>query len=417
MASEPISIFTRNAEPAKVARLLRELVPGVKIDGPDDSWRTAVVRVGKFLRKRTLTISHDQAYYSEPNWSRRMDGMQGYFARFPETERKQKALMLPTTFRFSLGTVFDSDYDGTGDPRLDVLFRVAEALDGVLFTPSALRDARGRILFGAGGEDDEDPAAVWPKVIASVTVDPSAREEAPETADDPAAEVPTADRAARRALALAAVTCRAILEQEWKGRKAAATHRDLVAWIEDVGLGGELTPDEWEVIQTPLGRLKGQSLIDSTWRLEGLVVLAWALGRFAVPTHDKLVETNRLWESLSLFDADAAKELIAGATLRDRTELGEFRARMFALHWRLRNYRLNSEVLNFAEFAKTCWFGPLNISGLPLLKGDLAVGGKRLDRADGEEVAKANSAVMERHKAANWLWEGPAEYSEASEAT
>ena len=41
-----------------------------------------------------------------------------------------------------------------GDPRLNVLFAIAELLDGVLFTPSSLRDAHGCILFGAGGESE-----------------------------------------------------------------------------------------------------------------------------------------------------------------------------------------------------------------------------------------------------------------------
>src|SRR5262249_15519503 len=75
---------------------------------------------------------------------------------------------LTTTFRFSLGTLFEPDFDPECDPRLDVLFAVAELLDGVLFTPSSLRDARGRILFGAGGEDAEDPDAGWPRVAAEV---------------------------------------------------------------------------------------------------------------------------------------------------------------------------------------------------------------------------------------------------------
>src|SRR5215510_4743513 len=157
MAMEPITIFARLADPAGVARRLRELAPSVEIDGPDDGWANAVVSFGKGKQKRTITFTHDPAYYAEPNWSTQMNGMRGYFSRFPETDRKERALMLTTTFRFSLGTLFGPDFDPEGDPRLDILFAVTELLDGVLFTPSSLRDAHGRILFGAGGEDEEDP--------------------------------------------------------------------------------------------------------------------------------------------------------------------------------------------------------------------------------------------------------------------
>src|SRR5262245_60886963 len=99
MPAEPMTLFSRIADPAGVARLLRKRVPGVAIDGPDDAWRNAVVKHST----GTLTFTHDPSYYAEPNWSVQMNGMAGYFSRFPETERKSLALMLPTTFKFSLG--------------------------------------------------------------------------------------------------------------------------------------------------------------------------------------------------------------------------------------------------------------------------------------------------------------------------
>src|SRR5882724_13322907 len=111
-----MTIFARIADPQGVARLLRERAPGIAIDGPDDRWRKAVFTVGKWWSKRTLTITHDPDYYSEPNWSVQMNGMRGYFARFPESDRRQRVTALTTTFRFSLGTIFDPDYDPTGDP-------------------------------------------------------------------------------------------------------------------------------------------------------------------------------------------------------------------------------------------------------------------------------------------------------------
>jgi hypothetical protein len=46
------------------------------------------------------------AYYAEPNRSQQMSGMRGYSAPFPDSVRKQRVLMLPSTLRFSLGTLF-----------------------------------------------------------------------------------------------------------------------------------------------------------------------------------------------------------------------------------------------------------------------------------------------------------------------
>lgn len=425
MAMEPITLFARIADPAGVARRLRELAPVVQIDGPDDGWRNAVVTFGKGKKKRTLTFTHDPEYYSEPNWSKQMSGMRGYFSRFPDTDRKERVMMLTTTFRFSLGTMFEPDFDPQGDPRLDLVFAIAELLDGVLFTPSSLRDAGGRILFGAGGEEDENPDAVWPRVFGTVSfteplgaaMHEKSRPRQPDEPEPKDIQPPTPERVARRALALTAVTARAILEQDTANPEAAGTYQDLLEWVKGLGIDDEFEPDEWKVLQRPLGKLDQRGQIDSTWRLEGLVVLAWALGRFEIPPHDELVSLNPLWKSLGLLDADGAKALLANPTLRPREEIGALRNRQFALHWRLRNYHVDPKAMDFAEFARTCWFGPLDISDLPLVEGDLSLRGERIDRVPPEVFSTAHSTAQERHLAANWLWEGPERYSAASVAT
>jgi Domain of unknown function (DUF4272) len=424
MAMEPITLFSRIADPAGVAKRLREIDPSVQIDGRGDKWSEAIITIGKGKKKQTLSFTHDPDYYAEPNWSGQMNGMQGYFSRFPDTDRKAKVMLLITTFKFSLGTLFEPDYDPDGDPRLDILFQITKFLDGVLFTPSSLRDASGRILFGSGGEDEEDPDAVWPRVLGEVPIsdprgaamhDKSRPRDADEEDED--AEPPTPQRVARRALALTAVTARAILEQDTANPEAKKTYKDLLTWINDLEIDDEFEPDEWTVLQRPLGKLDQQAQINSTWRLEGLVILAWSLGRFEIPPHDQLVSLKPLWRSLGILDADAAKALLAKPKLRPRKEIAAQRSRLFALHWRLRNYHVNPGVMDFAEFARTCWFGPLDIAGVPLIKGDLALQGKRLDKAPADVFSNAHSTSQERHQAANWLWEGPELYSDASVAT
>src|SRR3954447_17222537 len=115
MAMEPITLFSRLADLAGVVRLLRGLRADVRVDGPDDAWQKAVVTFGKGKKKRKLTFTHDPAYHAEPNWSAQMSGMRGYFSRFPDTDRKQRVLLLTTTFQFSLGTRFTPDFDPDGD--------------------------------------------------------------------------------------------------------------------------------------------------------------------------------------------------------------------------------------------------------------------------------------------------------------
>jgi hypothetical protein len=206
VAQEPITIFAHILDPAGVARLLREQAATAKIDGPDDSWSNAVVTFDDGTSKRTLTFKHNPQYYGEPSWSQQKAGMRRYFSRFPDSPRKQQVMLLTSSFRFSIGSIFEPDYAPDGDERLGLLFKVAQLLDGVLFTPLSLRDANGRILFSLDGEEYEDPEAEWPRVRGEVSVSTPAgavmhdisRPKPPNEArdDDP----PTAERVARRAL-------------------------------------------------------------------------------------------------------------------------------------------------------------------------------------------------------------------------
>lgn len=81
MAMEPIVLFSRTTDPARVARRLRELIPSVALDGPDDDWRRAVVRFGGGEGGRTLTFTHDPDYYAGPGWADQMRGMRGVISR------------------------------------------------------------------------------------------------------------------------------------------------------------------------------------------------------------------------------------------------------------------------------------------------------------------------------------------------
>jgi hypothetical protein len=430
MQTEPINIFARTADLAGVARLLRELHPSVAIDGPDHDWRTATVTFGRLWMKRRLTFIHDPQYHAEPNWSMQMDGMRGYFGRFPETARKQTAVMLPTTFHFSLATSLEPDLKPDGDPRFDVITAVARHLDGVLFMPSGLRDAHGRMLFGVGGESEEDPRAAWPRVIATAPVQAAAaggHEDADEEDEDDEDEIdpPTAERVARRALALAALTARAVLEQDARAPDAAERHRELLEWVREMGIEDELEgpspwrskPHERSIFESPLGGMDPQAHVDSMWRSEGLAVLAWALGLYELPPHDEPADVDELWNALGLLDGEEARALLASPVLRPREEIGALRARLFALHWRLRDYTLRPQRMDFAEFARTSWFGPLDITGVALAEGDLSVRGTPIDQADPAFLGALHSAAQERHVAANWLYEGPERYSETDAST
>jgi hypothetical protein len=398
MALEPTMIYARRRDPRGVVALLRTLDPDVKIDGPDDDWKSATITLTQPGMDGSLTLSflHDPTYYDGDDWPTQRLGMQGFFGRAPMSEQRTRVLRLIGSFNFALNLGYEPDLIPEGDARLPYLAAVVRHLDGVLFETFALRDAEGRLLFALNG--DFDPEAVFPTIPEPVHLPAEPEEEEEET------QPPTAERVARRALALTAVTVRALLEQDDPSDPGTEEFRErILNWIDAIGITEEIEPDEWEMLQRPVGRLERQQQINATWRLEGLVVLAWALGKFDLPPHDVLVVPNDLVRALGFLDEEASRELIAHPRLRSAEELDWQGRRLLGLHWRLRDYTIRPKPMDFLAFAGKCWFGSFDLAGIRLVGDDLALGDVAISEADEEAFGTAISAARERHLASNWL--------------
>ena len=420
MAFEPISVFSHRIDPEGVAALLRSSAADVEVYGPDDDWTKIVVVFGKrrlFREARVLTLGHNAEYYNGPGWSKQVAGMQNYFSNFPDCSAKAEVMRIIRTFRFSLSVPqHDLDIDSSDD-RLALVHAVCRHLDAAIFTPSSLRDAAGRVIIDAGGYSD--PSAVLPSPPATTdargtTADPPDDDEGDEYEPQP----PLANQVARRSLVLTAVSARATLELDAQQIEDADTHGQRIAtWIEEVGVSDELEPDEWKVLQRPVGTLDERSLLDSMWRVEGLAVLAWALGLHPLPRYDELVVPPKLYESIGLFDAEAGTQLLAMADLRSPKQLRSMQEHLLAFHWRMRDFSLRPQAMDFVQFSRDCWFGGFDIKQFRVIDGDLAIGESAISRAPKEAIQRARSIAMERHKAINWLMGYSRVYSETDTST
>ena len=406
MAAEPINIFSHKIDPRGVLAVLRRVGPMVNVEGPTNNWtqaRVTLPRKGLFGKPRTILFRHDREYYDGRDWPRRRTGMQGYFSRFPLGDVMPRVMQTIASFRFCLSVQFDPERMGD-DERMRCVVEVARHLDGCVFTPSALLDAFGRTLAAADGESD--PEATWPTLPPTedhpaAAAEPPPVEAGDEDLDEPVP--PSANRVALRALALGAVSARALLEQEDPGDPGVEqTRQRLIHWVKNVGLGDELEPEESKVLQRPLNRLEHQDTVNATWRLEGLAVLAWALNWFELPPHDQVASPGELLPAVGILNVDRAKALVAEPALRSN-QIARMRHRLLAIHWRLVNFRLKPEAMDFAEFARTAWFGPLDITDCRLIDNDLAIGDKPIASADPQIVRATASIATERHLAINWL--------------
>ncbi len=419
MPNEPINIFSARGDARGVLDHLKGLFPDAEVEAAGDTWRAVTVRFGSNGDAKALTILHDPDSYSGPDWPRQRAGMQGYFDRFPAGDRKSRLLATIGDLRFALATAFDPDFDPEGDERLGVVFEVARLLDGVLFTPSALRDASGRILVGADGEYDEE--AVWPGADESVVQLAPATPAPPATTPPP--RPPVAKRVAKRAVALTGVVARAVIEREVRLKRAveeqaAGMHDRLLRWLADVRVETEFEPTEEAVLQAPPGRLPEQHFIDSMWRVEGLAVLGWALGRLDLPKYDELVDIDAVWDGMAFLQTDEVKALLARPPLRPREQLEAVRKQLLGYHWRLREYRhVAPKAMDFRAFSRDCWFGSFDVSAFELIDDDLALRGHRIDTAPPEVLDACASIAVERHRAINWLCFGADRYSETDVST
>jgi hypothetical protein len=433
MAAEPVTIFSHKRDPAAVVSVVRQLAPTAQVitgDAGDATWTQIVVpgKRGLIRRGTPLVMLNDPDYYSGAGWETQLRGFTAYLLGWPPHERHKEVMSLLTALSFAVAIppeqhAMDFD-DVAGDAHALLVLAVAKRLDAILFTPTTLRDASGRVIIAQSGR--ADAGAVVPNVPA-VGTDPNTghptvrmpadlhfRLPGPNNPSpgegDPQPEPPTAARVAARALALAAVAGRGLLEQEDASDPGVdKTRQGILKWVDDVGLRDELEPDEWKVLQLPIGAVPQQDAVNAAWRIEGLAVLAWALSRHPMPAHDQPVDPGKLLPAVGLLNADRAGALLAEPPLRPREELAELQQRLLAIHWRLRDFGLNANRMNFREFCdgRAGWLGTVDLREVRLVGDDLALGDTAIADADEGFVRNVSSAAMERHLASNWLmWGG-----------
>jgi hypothetical protein len=295
---------------------------------------------------------------------------------------------------------------------------ICRHLDGVIFTPSSLRDATGRVLISAEGKSD--PHAVLPAIPSTenLAVAESDDAGAEEEGEDAEPEPPAADRVATRALVLAAVTNRGLIENErGKFDQPDEIRGRMLQWIDETQIAGEIEPEEWKVLQRPVGSLEQQDAINAGWRLEGLGVLLWALGRYELPPYDQLVIPGDLFEAACLGEAESARELIAGTRLRSAEKLSEYQAHALMVHWRLRDFTIRPTAMDFVAFSKKSFIGAFDLGPFHIVNNDMALCGKPIAEAEPQVFSTCQSAASERHLAINWLFGYSKVYSETDTST
>ncbi|MBI2705652.1 MAG: DUF4272 domain-containing protein [Actinobacteria bacterium] len=413
MAKQPVSILSYRVDPEGVLALVRELAPGARAEGDDSTWRLLEVPATSPSRPRPsrpspsapspLVLTHVPESYRGETWASTVGALRERCKGFPPTGRTSEVVraLSGVGFRLDLGPGCVVDLDDTDhDQHSAIVLAVAEHLDAFLLTPSSVRDHRGRVLIG---DDPCDPEALLPAGSDSM---PN-RELLATIADGDGRRDPSPVRVARRALALAAVSSRAFLEQMDPGKvDLDVEHARLRGWAECVDLSDELEPDEWQLLQAPVSYVDERDAVDAAWRLEGLTVLSWALERSELPPYDAMVKPTELYPSIAFLDPDADAILTNKATLVARHEIECAHRRLFTVRWRIRELRRTGESLDLTTAPTVTRAGSLDFSGCRLIDGELAIGRLPIDVTPADQVKRVDDIVLERLLALQWLLDG-----------
>jgi hypothetical protein len=214
---------------------------------------------------------------------------------------------------------------------------------------------------------------------------------------------PNAPTVARRALVLAAVACRAFIDDEKNDPKGAAKlAKRSFDWLRTLGLDADLTDWERKILCTKFGCLEDHDRMNASWLAEGLVVLAWALKCADLPAFDIQCDPSATANTLGYLQP-RADTVLTEPRLHSSDELAEYNEFVYNLHWRTRNFSLNHSRYDFESLARKAWGEPVLRFGLKLCERDIKLGDGPLFKAKGSSWRRLASITQERHRASNWL--------------
>jgi hypothetical protein len=234
--------------------------------------------------------------------------------------------------------------------------------------------------------------------------------------DDFSLTPPLPSRVAARALVLAAISCRGLIEKDAGKRGAEELRHKILVWLDAVDAADEAEPAEIALLSAPLGGLDAKKVVNMSWQSEGMVVLAWALGYAELPDVHVECEPSDIANRMG-FLAERRRTPLHSPRLRELGEIETWADIHLALHWRLREFSLSPATMDFVDYVSRCQWGTLRLDNLEIQDKDLAIDSIRLDRLTVEQFRRTLSITRERHIAFNWLLGLELIYSEVTADT
>jgi hypothetical protein len=213
-----------------------------------------------------------------------------------------------------------------------------------------------------------------------------------------------------RILILSAVLRRLTLENAAasEGGDPTAEAFDEREWLREKGLMSELTPEEATLLNSPVGTLTPEAIIDSSWWSEALSALAWAIDIVELPPSDTISDPARVmdavprpWDEIHGWFGDPA--LVSESEVVHQREIAEI------WHWRattevLRRSGSVGEKQDYEEAIRDVANEALDAGLVPTLRhGDFSVHGRSIKDLSGDSLEELVAVSRQRLRALNWL--------------
>ena len=228
--------------------------------------------------------------------------------------------------------------------------------------------------------------------------------------DEPRPYLQSAENVHRRALALAYLACRAMIDGN-TNPNAAKMAENIKVFTKGVGIDDQFLAPEARLLSSPFGSLAAFQRFEASWLVEGMVVLAWSLGKAELPRFDTKCNAGPGSMALGMF-RPGTKEKLGASVLRDPEEIENAAVRYLALNWRIGKFASNPlEKFDLVASLQSPGSPHLVVDGIDLHDGDLVINGLPLGRVPRERLEEIFGIVRERFNALKWLQGYSANYS------
>jgi hypothetical protein len=379
--SPALTAFGRRGSPNAISLVIARALPGSEVKRTASGFRVNVGDKRSVFApvKPHLVIDIDGNRFTDADADRAREDLRSFLVRRVRGPGLDAALQMIPDLQVAMSFVpLDPDHGiSSGDRIFHVALDAASRTEGFLF------DVRHGRLYSMTGE-------VWASTEQLL-------------ADGGAPFDPSLARLHGRLVTLVAVAARALTEYD--GRDLDEAHHGIQRWVRSVGAGAEVEPGEQLVLDAVPTAIDDAVLAEATWRLEGAVVLAWALHLVdRLPPFDESTDPMALSSILRFPEGAATREVLKVATRRHQALIDAEAERHRSIRWRLHDFAAHPQALELASFIGPD--GQPRFGHVPVLDGDLAVGGRPIAEADPQAVEIARAITDERLRALHWLQHG-----------